>query len=142
MEPHKLHEGLTDLFTKTENFTQSTTEIVVPSSQIDDRPHCTTMYKCTCISEEDPDISIRGIRFISEIFFFFFIKISKDTETLFKAKITKHGKKKNNNDEIGNILLKHVFTLKKWEPGPSDHPLDLPMQSHVLWTMKQVSTIF
>jgi hypothetical protein len=110
VEPHKLHEGLTDLFTKTENFTQSTTEIVVPSSQIDDRPHCTTMYKCTCISEEDPDISIRGIRFISEIFFFFFIKISKDTETLFKAKITKHGKKKNDKDNIGNILLKYVFT--------------------------------
>ena len=62
----KLHEGLAHLFTKTENFTQSTTEIVVPSSQIYDRPHCTTMYKCTCISEAGPDISIRGIRFISE----------------------------------------------------------------------------
>ena len=71
VEPPKLHEGLTHLFTKTENFTRSTTEIVVLSSQIDDRPHCTTMYKCTCISEADPDISIRGMRFISETFFFY-----------------------------------------------------------------------
>ena len=30
--------------------------------------------------------------------------------TLFKAKISKHGKKKNFKDEIENILLKHVFT--------------------------------
>jgi hypothetical protein len=28
----------------------------------------------------------------------------------FKVKITKHGKKKNDMDEIGNIMLKHVFT--------------------------------
>jgi hypothetical protein len=38
--------------------------------------------KCTCISEADPDISIRGIRFISETIFFS-IEISRDTETLF-----------------------------------------------------------
>jgi hypothetical protein len=44
VEPQKLHERLTQWFTKTENFTQSTTEIVVPSSTIDDSPHCTTMY--------------------------------------------------------------------------------------------------
>jgi hypothetical protein len=30
--------------------------------------------------------------------------------TLFKAKISNHGKKKNVKDEIENILLKHVFT--------------------------------
>jgi hypothetical protein len=34
---------------------------------------------------------------------------SKDTEVWFKAKITKHGKK-NVRDEMGNVLLKHVFT--------------------------------
>jgi hypothetical protein len=34
---------------------------------------------------------------------------SKDTEVWFKAKITKHGKK-NVRDEMGNALLKHVFT--------------------------------
>jgi hypothetical protein len=28
----------------------------------------------------------------------------------FKVKITKHDKKKNDKDVIGNILLKHVFT--------------------------------
>jgi hypothetical protein len=44
VEAPKLHEGLTHLFTKTEHFTQSTTEIVVPSSQIDDRPHCTNIH--------------------------------------------------------------------------------------------------
>jgi hypothetical protein len=31
-------------------------------------------------------------------------------EALFKTKITKHGKKKNDKYVIGNILLKHVFT--------------------------------
>jgi hypothetical protein len=40
----KVHEGLTHLFTETDNCTQSTTESVVPYSTIDDRPHCTTMY--------------------------------------------------------------------------------------------------
>ena len=35
---------------------------------------------------------------------------SKDTEVLCKEKIRKHGKKKNDKDEIGNILLKHAFT--------------------------------
>jgi hypothetical protein len=30
---------------------------------------------------------------------------------LCKEKIRKHGKKKNDKDEIGNILLKHVFAL-------------------------------
>jgi hypothetical protein len=34
----------------------------------------------------------------------------KDTEASFKTKITNHGKKKNDKDEIGNILLKHAFT--------------------------------
>ena len=33
----------------------------------------------------------------------------KDTETKLKAKIKKHGEKKNDKDEIGNNLLKHVF---------------------------------
>ena len=44
VETPKLHEGLTHLFTKTEHFAQSTTEIVVPSSQFDDRPHCTNIH--------------------------------------------------------------------------------------------------
>jgi hypothetical protein len=64
VEPPKLHGGLTFIHQN------RTTEIVVPFSQIDDRPHSTIMYKCTCISEADPDISIRGIRFISETIFF------------------------------------------------------------------------
>ena len=34
----------------------------------------------------------------------------KDTEASFKTKITNHGKKKNDKDEIGDILLKHAFT--------------------------------
>ena len=36
------------------DFTHYTTEIVVPSSTIDDSPHS------TCVSEAGPDISIRG----------------------------------------------------------------------------------
>ena len=39
--------------------------------------------------------------------------IKKNQKTLrhnSKAKIAKHGKKKNDKDEIGNIMLKHVFT--------------------------------
>ena len=35
---------------------------------------------------------------------------AKNTDAKFKAKITKHDKKKNDKDEIGNILLKHVLT--------------------------------
>jgi hypothetical protein len=38
-----------------------------------------TVRQCTNISEAGPDISIRGIRFISETIFF--KEISKDTET-------------------------------------------------------------
>ena len=74
----KLHEGLAHLFTKTENFTQSTTEIVVPSSHNDDRSHCMTIYKCTCISGGSR-------RFHKRDPFYFrnhlFKEISKDTET-------------------------------------------------------------
>ena len=44
VDPPKVNERLTHLFTETDNCTQSTTEIVVPYSTIDDRPHCTTMY--------------------------------------------------------------------------------------------------
>jgi hypothetical protein len=40
---------------------------------------------------------------------FVFRKIKRNRGE-FKAKITKHGKKKNDKDEIGNIPLKHVFT--------------------------------
>ena len=57
VEPPKLHEGLTPWFTKTENFTQSTIEVVVPYSTIKRQ---TTQLQCTSISEADPDISIRG----------------------------------------------------------------------------------
>jgi len=34
---------------------------------------------------------------------------SYDTEAQFKVKITKHGKKQNDKDEIGNFVLKQVF---------------------------------
>ena len=44
-----------------------------------------------------------GGRFISEINFF--LEISKDTDTYFKEKITRHGKQKNDKDETGNVLL-------------------------------------
>jgi hypothetical protein len=44
----KVHQGLTHWFTWAENCTQSTTEIVVPYSTIDDRPRCTTMYRYLC----------------------------------------------------------------------------------------------
>jgi hypothetical protein len=43
----------------------------------------------------------------------------KDTEASCKTKITNHGKKKNDKDEIGNILLKHAFTsLVGSQPSP------------------------
>ena len=67
VEPHKVHEGLTHLFTLTENFTQSTTEIVVPYSTIDDRPHCTTMYMYVRGGSRSFH---NGGRFISETIFF------------------------------------------------------------------------
>ena len=35
----------------------------------------------------------------------FFSQISKDTDAQFNAKITRHGKKKNDKDETGNVLL-------------------------------------
>ena len=35
----------------------------------------------------------------------FFSQISKDTDTYFKAKNTRDGKKKNDKDETGNVLL-------------------------------------
>ena len=35
----------------------------------------------------------------------FFSQISKDTDAQVKAKITRHGKKKNDKDETGNVLL-------------------------------------
>jgi hypothetical protein len=40
--------------------------------------------------------------------YFFFRKIN--TKAYFKAKITKHGKQKNDKDKIGNIILKYVIT--------------------------------
>ena len=54
----------------------------------------------------------RGVFFVIEKNGFqsnLFEEKSKDTEVWFKAKITKHGKK-NVRDEMGNVLLKHVFT--------------------------------
>ena len=38
------------------------------------------------------------------------LRKSKDTEAYFKTKISKQGKKKNDKDEIENILSKHLFT--------------------------------
>ena len=38
-----------------------------------------------------------------------FLEKSKDTEVQFKVKIRKHGKKKNDKDEIGNIVFKIRF---------------------------------
>ena len=63
----KVHEGLTHLFTETDNCTQSTTEIVVPHSTIDDRPHCTKMYMH--LRGESRSFH-NGGRFISETIFF------------------------------------------------------------------------
>jgi hypothetical protein len=71
VELPKVHEGLTPLFTEADNCTQSTTEIAVPYSTIDDRPHWTIMYMylrggSRCVHN--------GGRFISEI--------TKDTHVL------------------------------------------------------------
>ena len=63
----------------------------------------------------DPEIPRKGVGAIffriksrfQNNFFFFFRKIN--TEAYFKAKITKHGKKKNDKDKIGSILLKYVI---------------------------------
>jgi hypothetical protein len=57
---------------------------------------------CTCISEEDPDLSITGAVLVQKPFF---LEISKGTHTSFKAKIARHGKRKNDKDETGNVLL-------------------------------------
>ena len=42
--------------------------------------------------------------------FFFLEKKIKRYRGIFKAKITKDGKKKNDKDKIGNLLFKHIFT--------------------------------
>jgi hypothetical protein len=54
----------------------------------------------------DPDIFIRR----SVILLLFFSLKKSDFKTICFKKITKHGKKKSDKDEIGNIVLKHVFT--------------------------------
>ena len=63
----------------------------------------------SCISEADPDISIRGIRFISETIFFY-RNIKRYRDVIQRENYTRHGKKKTDKDETGNILLKYVFT--------------------------------
>jgi hypothetical protein len=57
---------------------------------------------CTCISEKDPDLSITGAVLVQKPFL---LEISKGTDTSFKAKIARHGKKKNDKDETGYVLL-------------------------------------
>ena len=79
VESPKLHEGLTHLFTKTENVTKSTREIVAPSSQIDDIPHCTTMYKMYMYLRGGSRHFHKGDPFYFRNYFF--IEISKNTET-------------------------------------------------------------
>jgi hypothetical protein len=44
------------------------------------------------------------------ILLLFFSLKKSDFKTICFKKITKHGKKKSDKDEIGNIVLKHVFT--------------------------------
>ena len=99
VEPPKVNGGLTHWFTWTENCTQSTTEIVVQYSTIDDIPQCTTMH-----------IYLRGGsrrfhnggHFISEtISSYKYQNIPRRNS----RKITRHGNKKNDKDEIGNVLL-------------------------------------
>ena len=62
-----------------------------------------TVRQCTCISDPDSDLSIKRAVLLQKPFICF--KISKDTETYFKANITRHGKKENEKDEAGNVLL-------------------------------------
>jgi hypothetical protein len=50
----------------------------------------------------DPDLSKMGLVLFQKPFF---LEISKDTDTYFKAKNTRDGKKKNDKDETGNVLL-------------------------------------
>ena len=60
----------------------------------------------------------------------FFFQITKDTETSFKAKIARHSKKINDEDETGNILLKYilpVYNLAQKKGGGGCTPLDSPM---------------
>ena len=57
-----------------------------------------TVRQCTCIPDADSDLSFKRAVLFQKPFICF--KISKDTETLFNANITRHGKKKNENDEI------------------------------------------
>ena len=53
---------------RSEHFAQSTTDIVVPYSIIDDKPHCTTMY----MYPRDGSRSFqKGGRFISETIYYF-----------------------------------------------------------------------
>ena len=60
------------------------------------------------VTDKDPDISIRNKLDFKSICL---KEKSKDAEAQFIAELTKHGKtKENNKDEIGNILLKYVFT--------------------------------
>ena len=104
VEPPKLHEGLTHLFTKTEKFTPSTTEIVVPSSQ-------TTLY-----DNVQMYMYLRGgsrpFHKGNPFYFrnhFFLKKYQKIPMRNSNRKLQENGKKKNDKHETGYILLKYVF---------------------------------
>ena len=95
VEPPKLHEGVTHLFTKTEKFTPSTTEIVVPSSQ-------TTLY-----DNVQMYMYLRGgsrpFHKRNPFFFqkpFFFKEISKDTDEYSKRKLQDMVKRKMTNTKL------------------------------------------
>jgi hypothetical protein len=63
------------------------------------------------LSEVDPDMSIKGAFFLEKNQIskqLILRKIKSYLRRYLKVKL--HGKKKNDKDEIGNILLKHVFT--------------------------------
>jgi hypothetical protein len=83
-----------------------------------------TVRQCTCISEADPDISIRGSPFYFRNHFF--LEISKDTETKFKANITRHRKKKNDKHKKGGLSPSGsaYVSLRRW-PFDSERDLEV-----------------
>ena len=56
-----------------------------------------------------------------------FYEKSKDIEALFKAKSTKQGKKKNDKDKIGNILLKNVLPVYYLAKKKRGYAQELPL---------------
>ena len=66
------------------------------------------------IKQADPDIYIEkkgwGYKENNRISKQFVLRKTKRYRWQFKARITKDGKNKNDKDEIGNILLKHMST--------------------------------